>query len=235
MMDKQLLACRIKAIRTKTGLKCVDFSKVLGFTKSAVSRWENGYCGRLNKSALNAFHDILGINPEYLTNPECDAMTNGKLKVEPIEDTKEVLCKTEKGSSSNVKHLLALSCLTKDKVCKCSGVQRREFNRLINGENAMSYKTLVRLSYFFDCSIEFLTGISDFWVGIKIVETDEKAIVKLSELLAIEDKIVITVESTGEESFVSFKNSSFSYGKFVTRRYIRMEDLSKLKSVMLLK
>ena len=46
---------------------------------------------------------------------------------------------------------------------------------------------------------------------------------------------MITVESTGEESFVSFKNSSFTYGKFVTRRYIRMEDLSKLKNVMLLK
>lgn len=231
-MDKGLMAMRIKAIREKTGLNCSDFAKAIGMTKSAVSRWENGYCSKLNGKAIRAIVEAIGVDPKYLTDPECDSMSSGKLKIEVREEAPKAFVESKRGSTSNAKHLLALSCLTKDKVCKCAGIQRREFNRFLNGENSISFKTLVRLSFFFDCSMEFLTGLSDYWVGVNIIGEDESVLLTMGQLLELEKNITITIETTGEERVIHYKTASFRYGKFKNRRYARKEDIAKLSKLV---
>ena len=192
----------------------------------------NGYCSKLNRKAIQAIVDAIGVDAEYLADPKCQCMSSGKLKIKLRGEAPKAFVESEKGNSSNAKHLLALSRLTKDKVCKCAGIQRRELNRFLNGDNSMSFKTLVRLSFFFDCSMEFLTGLSDYWVAVNIMGEDESVLLTMAQLLELEKHITIEIVATGEERVIHCKKASIRYGKFKFRRCVSKGSIAKLSKLV---
>jgi len=65
-MESELIAKRIKEMRTDAGMTQEAFGRIVGVTKHAVSRWEKGLVENLKHETIRRLSDHFNVSPLWI-------------------------------------------------------------------------------------------------------------------------------------------------------------------------
>lgn len=142
---------RVRELRLKANLTQTELAKDFHTTKAAISRWENGW-NNPDANILANLASYFHVSVDYLIGASAD---------KPIEVDKNKHIDTIK-FSRRIKELRKGQRLTQKDLASIFSQKDSSISHWENNLNLPDPETLFRLGKYFNVSVDYLLGISDF-------------------------------------------------------------------------